>query len=109
MVDIMETVYFIGEEPYTGEVKIGRTGGDVRDRLKQLQTGNPRTLVVLGEIKCGNSTCKENELHAKYKDRHVRGEWYTLSTHEIKKLCSGDELAHIPEFIEKAIYEGEGI
>ena len=67
-----------GTQPYTylvqacdgGPVKIGSSDSPA-DRLRGLQTGNPRDLMI------ALLTCiPEAELHRRYADRHIRGEWF---------------------------------
>lgn len=83
-------VYFIIEEPYAGYVKIGRTKNP-QQRLTNLQTGNPRKLLIFREIPCNNLAAAqviENELHAQYKKFRAHREWFKLSKTEISKIHS---------------------
>lgn len=67
------TVYAITD----GEcIKIG-ISKDVRSRIKELQTGNPRNLVLWGEFDAdGSDEVVEAELHLKLAGHRVRGEWF---------------------------------
>lgn len=66
-------VYAVQE---TGSIylKIGESD-DIKSRLKELQTGNPRQLVVLAVLPEGN----EKECHSRYGEYRVRGEWFLMS------------------------------
>lgn len=65
-------VYFIYDE-WGGAVKIGVAGDPLR-RLDQLQTGNPRRLVLLGTIPGGRGI--EAEIHDHFRPAHLRMEWF---------------------------------
>jgi len=73
-----EYVYFIGDQEH---VKIGFTGGSALRRLDQLQTGNPRQLILYGVIEGGRSL--EKRLHEHFDIYRVEGEWFRL-TEEIR-------------------------
>lgn len=53
-------------------LKIGNTRGNVKDRIKKLQVGNPRNIRLIGGFH-GNF---ETELHHKFSGFRLRGEWY---------------------------------
>lgn len=55
-------------------VKIGKSG-DVASRFKSFSTGSPHPLTILLALN-GN---RERELHQKFHDDHIRGEWFKLS------------------------------
>lgn len=74
------TIYFIKAGR---SVKIGYTTGDPERRLRELQTANPRKLVLLAAIP--GSREDEVRLHKKFDSDRVTGEWFTLSR-SIKKL-----------------------
>jgi hypothetical protein len=67
-------VYFAraGED---GPVKIGHAK-DVRSRLSSMQTGCPIPLTLLGVLPGGRE--REAELHARFADLRVRGEWFRV-------------------------------
>lgn len=62
----------------TGLYKIGRSS-NIETRLKQLSIGNP-SLILLLYIE-GNY---EKDLHDKFANKHVKGEWYRLSKSDLK-------------------------
>ena len=74
-------VYFIGNYHF-GFVKIGYSSCPER-RLKQIQTGCPFNVSILGKMN-GNAK-KEKELHRKFQKNKTKGEWFVISD-EIKNL-----------------------
>ena len=69
------TIYFISDGEF---IKIGYTDRDVESRLKSLQTGNPKKLVLLGQMD-GNES-KEADLHEQFKALRAHGEWFKSSS-----------------------------
>ena len=67
-------VYLITDGEY---VKIG-VAHDIIDRVRKLQTGNAKKLIVLAYQKCPNAYSIEKALHKKYKHQKVSGEWYDI-------------------------------
>lgn len=67
-------VYCIGEERRSHAVKIG-FARDAEFRIADLQTGNPRKLVLLGVLR--GTTADERDLHARFIADNVLGEWFT--------------------------------
>lgn len=67
-------VYFI-QIGDSGDIKIGYTN-NIKKRLKELQTGSPKKLKLLGYIDGGRT--KEQELHSQFKQYRVNGEWFRL-------------------------------
>jgi hypothetical protein len=65
-------IYFIqsGED---GPIKIGYSGRPDR-RLPQLQTGNPRELILRHVIP--GDTSVERQLHTRFEPARIRGEWF---------------------------------
>jgi hypothetical protein len=55
-----------------GSIKIGKTKQDPNKRLRELQTGSPEELQIVGLYK-GDI---EAELHSKFKDLRTHGEWF---------------------------------
>jgi hypothetical protein len=73
-------LYLISDDEGYGEgvhVKIGFTT-DVEERLRTLQTGNPKELNIQGLFNGDRDT--EKELHELFEAFHVRGEWYRYCT-----------------------------
>lgn len=55
-------------------IKIGYCAGDPITRLKDMQTGNPQQLVLIGCMEGGRFD--EKRLHGLFYEYHVRGEWF---------------------------------
>lgn len=69
----MIKVYFIKCNDF---VKIGQTN-NVKQRIKDLQTGNPHELQLLKTI---NADIKiEVQLHKQFSHLNIRGEWFALT------------------------------
>lgn len=89
--------------------KIGVTKGDVKKRLKKLQTGNSTQLDVTYSYSTDYPFRLETMLHNYYKNKLVLNEWYDLDVDDIKKfpeICSMleqniQELMCNPFFIKK--------
>lgn len=67
-----------------GTVKLGRTN-DIKDRLRELQTGNSHTLEVLYVKRVADSIKAENALHAVFIQWRLKGEWFQL-TDKVEEL-----------------------
>lgn len=75
--DLKGFVYLLGEEGDDRYVKIGETEkSDPRYRLRDLQTGNPRKLILLGFIECDDRITTERNLHMKYIRLNHLQEWF---------------------------------
>lgn len=66
-------IYFI-QDSVNGAIKIGYTSQDPEIRLSTLQTGNPNTLTIIGLMH--GSSILEKYLHYKFREHHIRGEWF---------------------------------
>jgi len=67
-------IYF-AQADVIGLIKIGYHGGtDAADRLRELQTGCPSKLILLGTIPGGPET--ETDLHRRFAFAHAHGEWF---------------------------------
>lgn len=66
--------YLIGVKGDSYAVKVGYADYNVYSRLDSLQTGNPRELVLLGQLPGGKAT--ESALHAKYATWNILQEWF---------------------------------
>lgn len=71
-------------------VKIGV--GDPKQRIKQLQTGNPREITLVREINTPLAYALERKMHQIYSDYRIRGEWFSA---EILDDISGKSDADI--------------
>jgi hypothetical protein len=79
-------VYFISENEkgdYDNlRIKIG-ISGNVPKRLKQLRTGSPYKLKLMGWIETDNDRKLEKELHDKYEEFNTHLEWFQLGVEDI--------------------------
>ena len=66
-------IYFISSQ---NQIKIGYSNNPIK-RLKNMQVGNPNELVLL--LFYEGSIYEEQELHTKFSEYHVRGEWFRYS------------------------------
>lgn len=63
-----------------GLIKVGRTdGADPRQRLRQLQTGQPDQLALLHAWPTADSRLAERCMHQYLARHHHRGEWFNIS------------------------------
>ena len=88
-------VYFMTEKDLFGNpsgpyVKIGRVKGNEEgrssiDRRKEHQTGNPRQIIVLDEVKTSASdSTLESIVHQRLANFRIHGEWFIYSDDGIK-------------------------
>lgn len=76
-------VYFITDGDY---IKIG-VAASLPNRIKQLQTGNPRKLKAIYVIEAKNqrdALKMEADFHNYFKDKKCIGEWFLISKDEIQ-------------------------
>jgi hypothetical protein len=76
----MDFVYLIASSEH-GPTKIGWSWSPVQ-RKGELQTGNPAQLHVFGRIQCADAQWLEQTLHVHFASRHIRGEWFDVTTQE---------------------------
>ncbi len=62
--------------------KIGKTNRTVPSRLKELQTGNPDPLKVVKVL----SGDLEGYYHDKFSHKRVNGEWFKLTSKDLKQI-----------------------
>lgn len=88
----VEYVYFINV--LGGDyIKIGRSSQDVRKRMRQLQVGSPRQLVLAGYVETYNSQLLEkiyHEMFSQYRVKKFKSEYF-LNSDTILRVV-GDEL-----------------
>ncbi|MDR7193267.1 GIY-YIG nuclease family protein [Luteimonas terrae] len=79
-------VYFIGEhENQCSPIKIG-VAKNIEVRKRNLQTGNPLELRLLGWIEAHNSFELERRLHQHFEATKVRGEWFAIEPADILSI-----------------------
>lgn len=78
-------------------VKIGRTAGEPRQRIGQLQTGSAVELVLICTL---TTQAWEEVLHHHYREQRKHGEWFALTTGDVLRIlewaCSDAFGAHAP-------------
>lgn len=79
-------VYFIASSNSSQsdllDVKIGLSANVLR-RKKELQTGNPNELKLMGYIKTEDDATTEKALHHKHSSIKRRGEWFQLTSWQV--------------------------
>lgn len=75
------TIYFI-EMENQNKIKIGYTAKEAKRRMKELQTGQPNKLVLIGTI--AGEKDGEAGLHKEFADIRGNGEWFEKT----RELCS---------------------
>jgi hypothetical protein len=83
----MPFVYFIHEESNPIVMKVGKTELHPADRMAQLQTGNPRRLVIYRWIEIADHGAAETYLHEKYKDLNILNEWFHMTPAMVDEEC----------------------
>jgi hypothetical protein len=82
-------IYFVGAmlngEPQA--IKIGFTAKDHSDRVSSLQIGNHLELEALATIPGDMRT--ERELHARFAEHHLRGEWFAPHQSLLARVAIG--------------------
>jgi len=107
-------VYFVrqnGGKP----VKVGYTSNDTPEkRIKQLSTGSPYGVYIVGYIKSDRAYELEQEIHAMCNHLRLDGEWFMLTDDTIDKLityysdgCVGQEFVKKRHKIDRIIWENE--
>jgi len=82
----------VGEKRFL--CKIGYTKNTAEKRCRQLQTGMPYELLLLGQIVSTEYKKVEKELHMRYKDRKHQREWFWLTLEIIADLYEGDGMVY---------------
>lgn len=102
-------VYIVTDGEY---VKIGMAK-DVGERVRSLQTGNAREIILLQTIQTDDMERVEKSLHAWYAGKAVNGEWFDLlpmfglSRYDyIKSMLGNTKVKHVSEY---RIYLHEGL
>ena len=81
----MAFVYLIGERSNPNLFKIGSTRKkNIIERLKQLQTGNPKELYIKDYFETSKPFLLENMLHRHYFKDNTFNEWFELNEEKIK-------------------------
>jgi len=79
--DTVHQIYFMHDG--TGPIKIGYASGNLKERIRGLQTGNPRKLSFISAMPGKHDT--ERWLHIRFAQSRVLSEWYH-PVHELINL-----------------------
>ena len=84
--DISDRFVYVAMEETTGRVKIG-ISKHPEERIKEINVGNPDKLTLVTVFQVGKNGYRvESFLHEKYKDYHLRGEWFSADVPIFKQL-----------------------
>ena len=75
-------------DPENNCLKVGKAN-DVTQRISDLQVGNPNELKLIATISClseNHAFAVESELHRKYSNLYVRGEWFKYDDDLLKEF-----------------------
>ena len=86
----LETAYLMTNMPddIKGPYKCGKTGGDVKKRAKELQTGNHEEMRVVASAKCVDSKLVEDVMHRIFHDYRTndRLEWFDANLNSMRSV-----------------------
>ena len=83
-----EFVYFFKHKGIKG-VKIGKTSGDgVSERFSSFKTYSPNGAEILGYFETKNGIRDEGEIHKKYKNNRMNGEFFDITDYDIDKIIN---------------------
>lgn len=75
--DADKNLYVVAAEKYAA-IKIGVTTCRPESRIVALQCGCPEELILVGSF-FPVKNCHEKRLHRRFKEHHLRGEWFRLN------------------------------
>jgi hypothetical protein len=88
-------IYLISSEINNDTLyKIGITRQEVKNRLKQLKTGNAANLSVISVFESKWAFKIEANLHRSYETKNISGEWFRLEKEEVDNFISRCQLIH---------------
>ena len=71
-----------------GLYKIGVTTRSMKNRIKDLQTGNPYIISLVFHKACINYIDMEKYFHNKFADKRLVGEWFALDKKDIEYVMN---------------------
>lgn len=83
----MSVVYIIGSKELPTRHKIG-WAKDPEQRIRELQTGSPVPLEIIGVIR-GGTLETENELHVAFGQHRLHGEWFDIDRRKLSTAIAG--------------------
>ena len=75
---------YLMKDKSTGYYKIGRSV-DPKYRERTLQSEKPTIQLVFSSVE--TKEINEKLLHSQYKDQNIRGEWFDLSSSQVRYIC----------------------
>lgn len=81
------TGYIYVLESDDGYYKIGQTGS-LQNRVKALKIQLPFKVHLLHRVAVSDPSAAERQLHQRFKDRRMNGEWFRLSQEDVEWLTS---------------------
>lgn len=99
-------IYFISDGYHT---KIGKAD-NVFSRIKELQVGNPRRLILIGVCVVNKKEVVEQEkwLHEQHSNKAIRGEWFFLTDSDIYQCFTGAKIRFPDYFADPVFFESHG-
>jgi len=89
----MAKVYLIGI-PDEGIYKIGYTTRNIDKRIDEVQVGNPKKLELVETFETKHYLNLEKWMHRLYAPKRLEGEWFELTSEDIKNFYSNCQKAH---------------
>lgn len=90
-------VYLLeADNPHETRYKIGFSNKkDLKDRVRQLKTGNPDQLTILKTFETKHKRKLETAFHNLYSGKRIAGEWFALEPYDvINFLKNCNQLEH---------------
>jgi hypothetical protein len=91
----MGIVYLLRTDDDDGYLyKIGITKYTAEKRIKSLQTGNGKQIIVIEQYKSKYNNKIETAFHRIYKVKRKMGEWFHLELNEVQKFLTDCQSLH---------------
>jgi hypothetical protein len=88
-------VYLISSEINGSTLyKIGITKREVKDRLKELKTGNAADLNIINIFESKWASKIESNLHGRFILKNISGEWFDMSEEDVKSFTEICKMLH---------------
>lgn len=111
-VKILPVYFLANEEERLSPIKIGRTN-PLKDRMSELQTGDPVRLRLLEYIEAREDAFLEAQLHREFHQKRRSGEWFDIEAEAIVPFLSkAGAAAYVPPedaVVEFKSYDRSGV
>lgn len=99
-------IYYICDGFHT---KVGKADYPL-NRLRELQTGNPRKLILVGVRNCRkyNAVEEEREIQKYFSDKLIRGEWFFLTDSDLHEGFYGPQIFFTDYFADPVFFREYG-